>query len=78
MFLTAITGKHEAAKEIREAIEGRAPQAVHLSGPGGKGISINTPGQRPLKGIAQERLLKIIALADAAAKEAAGGPPPAP
>ena len=45
----AITGKHEAAKEVREAIEGKARQLLEHSGPDGQ----------PIKTEAQTRMVLV-------------------
>ena len=39
----AILGKHEAAREVREAVEGRAPQQIHLSGENGGPVQVGPP-----------------------------------
>ncbi len=38
IFTEMMKGKHGAAKEIREGIEGRAPQRIEFSGPDGEEI----------------------------------------
>lgn len=68
IFHTAIGGKHEAARELREAIEGRAPQALHVSGPG---LTVKAGGQpvRAMKQFTPEQLAAVVKMAAKAAAQ---------
>ena len=72
IFMAAITGKHEAAKEITDRVEGRAPQSMQISGPNGKPL-IPKGGltSRPMKQFTEAELAAAIKMAvkDAAKEE---------
>lgn len=76
-FYAAMRGQSAAAREIREAIEGKATQRLELTGAEGKPLTPGAPA-RPLKTYTQEQLDAIVRLSLKIDKEAEAGVPPSP
>ena len=70
-FHAAIKGLSTAAREIREAIEGKATQRVELTGAGGKPLN-PTSKARPMQTFTPEQLDAMMKLASRVDKDEAG------
>ena len=77
-FHQAIKGIPQAAREIREAIEGKSSQRIELTGAGGKPLN-PTQAPRPMLNLTDAQLIHVAKLADQAEKkqqeDGAGAPP---
>lgn len=72
IFLGAIKGAPAAARELREAIEGKAAQRIDVTS-GGKVLNGKTAPSRPMKDFTTEQLaaIRLLAIKAVAQQEAA-------
>lgn len=74
-FHQAIKGVPAAAREIREAIEGKASQRIELTGAGGEPLN-PARGADPMGALTDAQLEAVVRLAERVEREGgAGGPP---
>ena len=60
LFVAAFKGQPTAARELREAVEGRAAQRIELTGAGGK--PLNPSEKRQMVSYTPEQLAAIVSL----------------